>query len=151
MCNLQSQSVVTGSALGKRSPVQDRRSSMVALTFAKLSLLRSYSAQRLSRQLPHCSFGNSTRQHRATLFTYPGRSSLQKPSINRAGSEGVPEMANGQKDDSAKNVARDMLQFINSSVTQFHAVGLAHSLCSVKMTVIAQEAKNATYSFIMGN
>ena len=34
-------------------------------------------------------------------------------------------MANGQKDESQKRVAQDMLDFINASATQFHAVGKA--------------------------
>ena len=39
--------------------------------------------------------------------------------------ESAIAMANGQKDESGRKIAQDMLDFINASVTQFHAVGRA--------------------------
>ena len=48
-------------------------------------------------------------------------------------------MANGQKDESAKTVAKDMLDFINASVTQFHAVGE-----SCHLPVLSKESFEAT-------
>lgn len=37
--------------------------------------------------------------------------------------ESIPPMANGQKMGASNKIAQDMLDFINASVTQFHAVG----------------------------